>query len=501
MILPRLARRLLNRTFRSSPGSIRRYTNRVLQLTFDVAPTLPTVAAEVQPWKVEKPLLSAIVPCHNCGQYIRDAMKSIQSQTFQDFEAIVVDDASTDRGTLQVVNELKQEGVNVLRLEDLGPAESRNRGIVVAKGKYICCVDADDTLEPTYFEKCLCLLESNPGVAYAYSHLRTFGDEHEVGLAEPYNLRLLMDYNQPIAAAVFRRDAWEAVGGYDSSMWGYEDWEFWIRLGASGFRGKLIPEALFNYRKHGSTLQSRAQKTHRVLMERIRANNADLYSNPKRAERIAERYVDYKLSNPLRNMSSPKQYIHFGEGTTAIIVTETLEPRNSDEANLYRTLRGLNDLNLILVTTNPQKPLRNDPALELPSYVYNLPRFLDSYCWLHFVLNLIRTRSVEFVIALNSKLGCEWSREIKGRTSTRILSIVTRLRNDYGTLVKKFDQYVDHYISLSAGVTDSLVYSLGIPQWKVYQYAATPPSRDSVAGIFGLLEKLRAQPRRFTECE
>jgi GT2 family glycosyltransferase len=170
---------------------------------------------------------------------------------------VVVDDGSTEEQTLRVLEELENEGISVVRQKNSGPAHAMNHGISMTHGKYVCCISADDTLEPTYFEKCLCLMESNPAIAFAYPLMRTFGNESRIGLTEPFNLRKLLEYDHVCGSAVFRRDAWQAVDGFDPSMRGYEDWEFWIRLGKSGFRGRQIPEVLLNYRRHeGALVQS-----------------------------------------------------------------------------------------------------------------------------------------------------------------------------------------------------------------------------------------------------
>jgi glycosyltransferase involved in cell wall biosynthesis len=292
--------------FRKLPPSTKHGLRMLLQRAFQTPSEASFIPIQGELW--EGPLLSVIVPCRNHGQYICDAIGSIEAQTFKGFEVIVVDDGSTDDETLRVFDELRHSGFTVLKLDGVGLAEARNHGILAAKGKYICCLDADDMLEPTYFEKCLRLLESNPGITFVYSHLKTFGDTHEVRLAEPFNLRTLLYHNYINATAIFRRDAWQVVGGFDPLMEGYEDWEFWIRLGKSGRRGELIPEILFNYRRHGHSLLDRSRKKHKDLVARIRRNNAELYSHPERIEEISRSYRNYVVSNPLLNLNAQSAY-------------------------------------------------------------------------------------------------------------------------------------------------------------------------------------------------
>lgn len=504
MILRRSFRRFLNsklvrgireselvwRIFRRLPRKVKRKIKEILHRIFETS-TIPSMSISVEPWESGRPLLSVIVPCHNYGQFIRDALRSIQSQTYQDSEVIVVDDESTEPGTLQVLDQLEEEGYKILRLEGLGPSETPNRGISIAKGKYICRLDADDTLEPTYFEKCLCLLESNPGVTFAYTHLRAFGDEHWVRFAEPFNLRLLMDYNHINATAIFRRSAWDAVSGYDPLMEGYEDWEFWIRLGKAGFRGKLIPEILFNYRRHGRSLIDKAQKRHGKLMARMRTNHADLYSHPERAEEISQSYRDYTVSNPFLNLSSKSQYSKVSGGSVGLIITSSLQPQSSTEAMLYDTLPRLEGFDFLFVTTEEHDQLNESPP-GLPGYQYDLPAFLDPYCWLQFVTNLIETRSIQFVIISNSRLGYEWSREIKTKIQMPIVDVLHDLRSDYVDLAKSYDRFIDFHIVFSEEVKESF----GASEDKVRDISNLPV-RENVANFRSILQDaLTANPQR-----
>ena len=439
------------RVFRKLPRKVKRNMKEVLRAIFKTSYDIPTLESQAEPWENGRPLLSVIVPCHNYGEFIRDALRSIQSQTYQGYEVIVVDDGSTDTETLEVLDQIREEGFRVLRFEDLGPAEAPNRGISIAKGKYICRLDSDDTLEPTYFEKCLSLMESNPGLAFAYTHLRAFGDEHYIRLAEPFNLRLLMNYNHINATAIFRKSAWEAVGGYDPSMRGYEDWEFWIRMGKSSFRGKLIPETLFNYRRHGPSLIDRSQKMHKALMRHIRIKHADLYSNPDRAEEIARSYRDYVVSDPFLNLSSTSQYARLRGRPVGLIIVDTLASRNNTNETLYGVLRSLESYGFLFVATDGGDRLSQE-SLDLPGYQYDLAAFLDSYCWLQFVVNLIETRSVQFVVISNSRLGYEWSQEIRARMQTPIVDVLHDLRSDYVNLSKRVDPFISYHIAFSEEV-------------------------------------------------
>lgn len=225
------------------------------------------------------PLVSIIIPCYNYGEFVAEAVDSALNQTLSDIEVIIVDDGSTDLRTKQILDTFSRLKTSILRSHNRGVSGARNWGILHAKGKYICCLDADDKLHPTYLEKCVTLLESRRDSGFAYSFAQLFGDEDLLWRTEPFDLRKSLNENLTCTSAVFRRAAWEIAGGYSEAMRsGYEDWEFWLRLGWHGMNGLMIPEPLFFYRRHGQTLNYEAQAIHDTLVNQIKSLNPEIFS-------------------------------------------------------------------------------------------------------------------------------------------------------------------------------------------------------------------------------
>lgn len=224
------------------------------------------------------PIVSVVIPCYNYGAYVEDAIRSCLRSTWQDLEILVVDDGSTDPETERVLKELNFPKTRVIHQENKGLPAARNRGIREAAGRYILPLDADDTIHPTLIEKALILLEAHPGLGFASFWLRHFGDEDWVWMPPPFNFATLLDDNIVTVASLFRKAAWEEVGGYNEAMrQGYEDWDFWISLAKWGWIGRQIPEPLFNYRRHGHTMVHEAHKKRETLVAQLRANHPGLY--------------------------------------------------------------------------------------------------------------------------------------------------------------------------------------------------------------------------------
>jgi glycosyltransferase involved in cell wall biosynthesis len=196
------------------------------------------------------PRISVLMPCFNHGAFIDEAIESVLTQTVQDFEIIIVDDGSSDPATVEKLSCYQAPRVRVLRTVNRGLPAARNHAARHASGGVFCALDADDRLAPAWFEKALRLLDGQPSVAFVSHWLETFGDERWTWTPERCDLPALLARNAVNGAALVRREAFEAVGGYDESMReGCEDWDFWLRLVEDGWPGAIIPEVLFYYRR------------------------------------------------------------------------------------------------------------------------------------------------------------------------------------------------------------------------------------------------------------
>ena len=243
-----------------------------------------SVTDDPEPWPLDRPMVSVVIPCFNYGHFVEEAVDSILAQTFQDLEIIVVEGGSTSlQSRLKVANLSKPKTKVVFQDRPTLTGANRNFGISHARGKYICCLDADDRLMPTYIEKMVFLLEH-----YDYdvvsSCLQFFGNRSDrIGILERPNLGLLLKANHVLTCALFRRALWVCSGGFrdtDPETTGYvwEDWAFWTRLAACGARFfNVSNEALFLYRNHDLGLSSKPEimplEHHRAL---IREMNEDL---------------------------------------------------------------------------------------------------------------------------------------------------------------------------------------------------------------------------------
>jgi hypothetical protein len=183
-----------------------------------------------------------------------EALQSICNQTYTDWECSIVDDGSTDNTKEVAQNWVAKDSRFVyLHKENGGVSSARNFGIEKAKYEFILTLDADDKYEASFLEKAMKVLLSDEQVGIVSSWGRYFvGDQ----LFQVYRLagKSTVDFlfhNDAVGTSLFRKKCWEQVGGYDiNPKNGYEDWEFYLRVCALGWKIHVIEEVLFFYRQH-----------------------------------------------------------------------------------------------------------------------------------------------------------------------------------------------------------------------------------------------------------
>src|SRR5262249_6222731 len=123
------------------------------------------------------PRVAVVLTCYNLGRYLDEAVDSVLAQTFRDFELVIVDDGSDEPQTVRLLESYARPQTRVVHSPNRGLSAARNLGIRETTGEYICALDADDVLEPTYLEKSVRVLDADPTLAFVSHWLRAFGDE------------------------------------------------------------------------------------------------------------------------------------------------------------------------------------------------------------------------------------------------------------------------------------------------------------------------------------
>jgi len=218
------------------------------------------------------PLVSVVMPTYNGEKFLRPAIESILSQTFRDFELIVIDDASTD-STPNILREFHDERIALLRNErNLGIAGATNRGLAAARGEYIALQDHDDISLPQRLQTEVAFLSAHPDIAVVGSAATLIDDDGAAYADFPLpcdeidiKWRLLF-VGDPFhyTSIMARRSALLEIGGYaeDPAFQFSEAYEPFSRI-AMHHRVANLPEILVLWRRHrgATSIQHRQAQT------------------------------------------------------------------------------------------------------------------------------------------------------------------------------------------------------------------------------------------------
>lgn len=211
-----------------------------------------------------KPRISVIMACFNSAAFVSEAVESILSQTFRDFELILIDDGSSD-STLDIIKHynLKDNRIVVIEKQNTGAADSRNKGIYLSRGDWIAILDSDDIAFPMRLEEQLKYAKKNPDVLMLGSDCFTINKEgspikkHSYP-ANSFELKKRLRRNMafpPHSSVLYRGDAVKRLGGFNTRFVRSQDWDLWLRLAEEG-QIACLNRPLVKIRKHSSNISN-----------------------------------------------------------------------------------------------------------------------------------------------------------------------------------------------------------------------------------------------------
>lgn len=229
---------------------------------------------------MDKPLVSVVIPCYNQGEYLKEAVDSVLSSTYENIEIIVVNDGSTKN--VEFLKTFSAPKTKIIHQQNQGVALARNNGIKASNGKYILPLDADDKIYSTYIEKAVNVLENNEKIGIVYCEAEFFGQVAGKWRIAGYSFPEILWTNSIFNSAVYRKVDWQKVGGYKKEMdLGFEDWEFWLNLIESGTEVYKISEVLFLYRQTDLSRSGSLNKNNHaiVMFKQIIKFHPNLYAD------------------------------------------------------------------------------------------------------------------------------------------------------------------------------------------------------------------------------
>lgn len=244
-----------------------------------------TRLAENEELRSDLALISVIIPCYNHGRFLRECVESVISQTYKNWECIIVNDGSTDKTTEEVralIQDYKNYRIFLIEKQNTGVADSRNAGVEKSKGDFVLFLDADDKIHQNFLEEAINILQSYPEVGFVYTDIQHFGVRSDFVSHGDFNPRQFLRSNQATVSSLFRKQIYAQVGGFKKEMEvGLEDWEFWVSAYEKKWQGYRLAKAYLYYRQHsaGSRLQNllRSQVQQKIQFAKIISFHYQLY--------------------------------------------------------------------------------------------------------------------------------------------------------------------------------------------------------------------------------
>jgi teichuronic acid biosynthesis glycosyltransferase TuaG len=205
-----------------------------------------------------KGLVSIVVPIYNGEKYIEETVLSVLNQEYQNFDLLCFIDGTKD-GTADILRKY-EDRLTIIEQENMGASNTRNRGIMMAKGEYVLLLDQDDVLEPTFLSKTVKEIVSSQSWAVAVNGNLIDSGSNKIRGMYRFNkptlkFKDLCYRNQLYATSqvLFNRQKIAELGGYDSKRAGIaDDWDLSIRILQAGGSMVFLDECLMSYRLHDS---------------------------------------------------------------------------------------------------------------------------------------------------------------------------------------------------------------------------------------------------------
>jgi glycosyltransferase involved in cell wall biosynthesis/peptidoglycan/xylan/chitin deacetylase (PgdA/CDA1 family)/2-polyprenyl-3-methyl-5-hydroxy-6-metoxy-1,4-benzoquinol methylase len=315
--------------------------------------------------------VSIITPAYNAAQTIAIALKSLQAQTISQWEAVVVNDGSTDETATIVEKIAAQDGrIRLINQPNQGVCTARNTGIREASYDWLLFLDADDWIAPDYLERMTAVLEADPTLDAVHCGSARVTPDGQHALPESCHksgdlfptFAILSAF--PIHACLVRRTIVEAAGCFDSSFVTCEDWDLWQRVARLGARFGRLPETLAFYRMRPHSLSADGFQ---MFRDALRVLETGCAADP-RAENPLPAYAEgisgdllptHKLS-----MAAWMAGLVLGAGDDPLPLLDLVKETQSPQLNPFTIAENLFKATLITSCLHPEAWVELWPQVE-----------------------------------------------------------------------------------------------------------------------------------------
>lgn len=357
----------------------------------------------------QNPLITVVTPFYNAGKYFEQTFHSVMNQTFPWFEWIIVDDGSTDQKSIELLNRLSRldARITVYTKDNGGISTARNLAIKKSNTEYIIPLDADDLIEPTFFECLYFGLYFNKEYDWAYTNSVGF-DGQEYTWDYEFDAEKLKTYNFLNYVGIIRKSALLDVGLYDESERKFfEDWHMWLRLLAAGHYPVRETFYGFWYRRTDTGVLSQVTND----SEQKKRADALIKAAADKLDSSKVMIKDYHRIQGVGDFEKPSYvewpYVRDNDDRIHILmIFPWMQIGGADAFNLeFVKLIDKSKYKVSIVTTKPDTNPWRQKFEEYVDEIYDLPSFLDTKNFSGFISYLVQSRDTKVVFLSQSYYG------------------------------------------------------------------------------------------------
>ena len=287
------------------------------------------------------PIVSVIIPAYNQAHYLAYALRSVLAQTLIAWEAIVVDDGSTDN-TREVAASFNDARIRYIYQANQGLSGARNTGVSAAQGEFLAFLDSDDELTPEFLRTCVGALQADRALGAVHTatlfidqagNVLPHADAQPLA-GEAFQQKLRQGGFFPPVSVVARIDCVREAGLFDTALTSLEDWDVWLRIvQRHPMRG--LPQPLVRYRVYPGSMSTNAPRMQANRLAVIAKHVGDASGDP--AMWPAEKREMYGYAYRVSALEHLQQYQ--SEGAWSLLTQAvTVWPPLLDQLDTYYEL-------------------------------------------------------------------------------------------------------------------------------------------------------------------
>jgi glycosyltransferase involved in cell wall biosynthesis len=284
--------------------------------------TVPAPTKHAEPQGASTPAVSVIIPAYNTAKYIAATLQSVLSQTFTNFEIILINDGSPDSNDFEIAIQPFFERIVYLKQENRGPGSARNLGIKQARGQFVAFLDSDDVWLPDYLHKQMKLFDRTPSLDMVYSDAllcaldgssrKTYMEACPSSSPVTFESLVVEDSQVITSGTVARRRTIVEAGLFDESkaVIGSEDYDLWLRVAYYGGVIAFQREVLLKHMIRPNSLSSDGVRILENIIKVLTKLERNLQLSPERIALLRNKLGETEAQLALER---GKQYLLLGE--------------------------------------------------------------------------------------------------------------------------------------------------------------------------------------------